>query len=200
METFITKPDALGPFTFIVAILPIQSESYEKITTHATKTNTPVFYIHCAGFYAHFTAQLPAAFPVVDTHPNPTSISDLRLLEPWPELLSFVHDKTANLDQMSDEEHGHIPYVLLLLHYLDAWKFSHNGNAPSNYKEKVEFRNLVQNGARTKSAEGGEENYDEAVGAVLRTLTPHTPSSDVKIVFAAEECIQLSTKVSDQAL
>lgn len=198
LETYFTKPDALTPFTFILVVLPIHPEILAKISHHAATTNTPAFYIHSTGFYAHITTQLPQAFPIVDTHPDPTSISDLRLLEPWPELHSLSRERTLGLEQMSDEEHGHVPYVHLLLHYLEAWKLSHGGIPPTDYRDKLEFRNMVQEGARAMTAEGGEENYEEAAGAVLKTLSPHRPSPDVKAVFAATECTRLSGNVRSQ--
>jgi amyloid beta precursor protein binding protein 1 len=41
----------------------------------------------------------------------------------------------------------------------------------------------VADGARTNTAEGGEENYDEAVAAVLKTISAPILSSAVKEVF-----------------
>jgi amyloid beta precursor protein binding protein 1 len=77
---------------------------------------------------------------------------------------------------------------VLLLHYLDVWKNSHEGRVPSNYKEKNEFRELVRAGMRTNNAEGAEENFEEAIGAVLKTLNDPTPSSAVREVWSAPEC------------
>ncbi len=99
------------------------------------------------------------------------------------------------IDGMSDHQHGHIPFVLLLLHYLDEWKAGHGGRAPENYKEKSEFRELVRRGARTGSAEGEEENYEEAVGAVLKSLNPPALSTAVKEVLEAQECKNLTKEV-----
>ena len=139
--------------------------------------------------------QLPQEFPIIDTHPDPASTQDLRLLNPWPELTEFVHTKTTDIDKLNDHEHGHIPYLLLLLHYLEKWKASHGGKAPENYTEKSAFRDMVRNGARRDNAEGGEENYDEAVGAVLKSLNPPSISSGLREIFDAEHC-QTPTKES----
>ena len=97
---------------------------------------------------------------------------------------------------MPDEEHGHIPYVLLLLHYLEKWKADHDGTAPATYKEKTAFRESVRSGMRTSSAAGDEENYEEAVGAVLKTLNPSAPSGAVKDVLSAPETQNLSASSS----
>lgn len=97
---------------------------------------------------------------------------------------------------MDDEEHGHVPYVLLLLHYLKQWRDSHDGLAPQNYKEKSEFREIVRSGTRTNNPEGGEENFEEAVSAVLKSLNPSQPSGAVKEAFSAAECQNLTGDVS----
>ncbi len=41
-------------------------------------------------------------------------------------------------------------------------------------------------GARTDTAEGGEENFDEAAAAVLKTISTPTLPSSVKVVFDYE--------------
>jgi amyloid beta precursor protein binding protein 1 len=96
---------------------------------------------------------------------------------------------------MDHHDHGHVPYVLLLLHHLEEWKKSHDGKVPSVYKEKNEFRDLVRAGMQTNNAEGGEENYEEAIAAVLKSLNEPTPSSAVKEVFNAEEAKNLTKDV-----
>ncbi|KAI9725193.1 MAG: hypothetical protein M1828_003374 [Chrysothrix sp. TS-e1954] len=196
-EAFISKPDALSSYTHILVIQPCVPEISEAISEHAQRTSTPVFYIHSLGFYAHLTLQLPSAFPIVDTHPDPATTTDLRLLEPWAELTASMTKHTKDLESMDDETHGHVPYVYLLLYYLEKWKAGYDGKPPQNYSEKSAFRSMVREGARTKNAEGGEENYDEAVTNVLKNLNPHTPSSAVKEVFAAEECQNLTKHSPD---
>lgn len=137
--------------------------------------------------------QLPAQFPIVDTHPDPASTQDLRLLNPWPELLEFLQKKTGKLSSLSDHDHGHVPYLLILLHFLNVWKASHEGQAPASYSEKKDFKALVESGARTNNAEGGEENFDEATAAVLKSLNPPSISSGLREVFEADDCQKLKT-------
>lgn len=67
---------------------------------------------------------------------------------------------------MTEHEKGHIPYPCLLLHYLEEWKKDHEGTVPSSYKEKTDFRSLIQ------AAEPNEENFTEACAAVLKSLNP----------------------------
>lgn len=187
----------LDQYSLILLIGPITPlNTLRDISEYALRRSIPLFYIHSLGFYSHFSVQLPAQFPVVDTHPDPDSTQDLRLLNTWPELLDFVHLRTNNLESLDDHEHGHVPYLLLLLHYLNIWRASHGGRSPDNYAEKKDFKNLVQNGARTANAEGGEENYAEAVASVLKSLNPPSISSGLQDIFKADECKLITSDVS----
>lgn len=174
---------------------PVVPEVLETLSEHGRQYSVPIIYVHSVGFYSHFSLLLPAAFPIVDTHPNPASMTDLRLLNPWPALSELASDKTKFLEQLDNHEHGHIPYLLLLLHYLEQWKAEHDGQPPTNFKEKSAFRDLVKNGTRTDNAEGGEENYDEAVAAVMKTLVPSSVGGGLREVFDAEERKNLTREV-----
>lgn len=169
-------------YTLIMYTFPIDSDGQALIHKYGEEQKVPVMSIHSVGFYSYFRIHLPGNFPIVDTHPDSTATTDLRLLTPWEELSKFAADLTSDLENSTPEDHGHIPYVALLLHYLSQWKQKH-GSLPSTYKEKVTFRSLVAAGARTNTAEGGEENFDEAVAAVLKTISAPSLSSAVREVF-----------------
>ncbi|KAK4165168.1 putative NEDD8-activating enzyme E1 regulatory subunit [Cladorrhinum sp. PSN259] len=170
-------------FTVIMYTNPVTPEYLSLLESYSQKHKTPLVAIHSAGFYSYFKISLPGAFPIVDTHPDETATTDLRLLAPWPELVAFAEELTKDIDNLSDFEHGHLPYVVILLHYLEKWKADHDGKYPSTYKEKTEFRSIVQGAARTSNAEGGEENFDEAAAAVLKTLVVSSLPSGLKEVF-----------------
>lgn len=166
---------------------PLKRSSLESLCAGARELGIPVIYTHSVGFYTGFSLQLPAEFPIVETHPDPETTQDLRLVNPWPEL-SEAGARISNLDSMDDHQHGHVPYVLLILHYLEKWKKAHDGKVPTNYKEKTEFRKFLQDSARTNNPEGGEENYDEAARAVLKSLNPFTLRSTLREIFEMDQC------------
>lgn len=120
---------------------------------------------------------------------------DLRLFNPWDELLEFTKIKTTDISKLTDHQHGHIPYVLLLLHYLQEWK-NEKGSFPSTYKEKNEFKKLVTAGMRTNVPGGSEENYEEAVAAVLNNVKKHEISRNLRAVFEDEKCTNLTSDSS----
>lgn len=171
---------------------PIKRSSLDTITASARELGIPVIYTRSVGFYSVFSLQLPAEFPIVETHPDPESTQDLRLVNPWPELKEAAA-RISNLDTLDDHEHGHVPYVLLLLHYLEKWKAEHNGKPPENYKEKSAFRDMVRAGARTNNPEGGEENFDEAAAAVLKSINPWSLRSNIREIFEMEQCKNLKS-------
>ncbi|EXJ84567.1 amyloid beta protein binding protein 1 [Capronia epimyces CBS 606.96] len=183
---------SLKPYNLIIACAPIPSEILQRICFYALQSSIPAIYVQSAGFYASFSIQLPSAFPIVDTHPDPESTQDLRLLAPWPELDAAV-DSLGDISSLPDHDHGHIPYILILLYFLREWKANHNGNSPSTFKEKTEFRDLVRSRARVDNPEGGEENFDEACAAVLKSITPPPIDSGCKEMMAMHLCTSLSS-------
>ncbi|PWY68411.1 ubiquitin-like activating enzyme [Aspergillus heteromorphus CBS 117.55] len=202
--TFQTKPIAellrdpefLPQHKLILVSGPVKRSSLVALRKSAKSLGIPVLYARSVGFYSIFSLQLADVFPIVETHPDPESTQDLRLLNPWPELAA-VGASISNLESLDDHQHGHVPYILLLLHYLEQWKEAHDGNVPSNYKEKSEFREMVRSSARTSNPEGGEENYDEAVAAVLKSLNPFSLRSSIREIFEMEECTRLNSGSAD---
>lgn len=119
----------------------------------------------------------------METHPDDDATADLRLLAPWPELSDFASDLTQNIESLSNYEHSHLPMVVILLYYLDVWKYQHGGANPISYSDKVAFRDLVAGGMRRNNPEGGEENFEEAVAAVMKHISlPSIPASVQKIL------------------
>ncbi|KAJ5423267.1 Molybdenum cofactor biosynthesis MoeB [Penicillium cf. griseofulvum] len=191
VEKLLVDPDFLPQYKLVIISGPMRRSTLVPLIQEAKQLGIPVLYLHSVGFFSTFSVQLPAEFPIVETHPDPESTQDLRLLNPWPELVAATAN-LDNLDTMDDHQHGHVPYIILLLHFLEKWKQSHDGNAPSNYKEKTEFREFVRSQARTSNPEGGEENFDEAVAAVLKTISPFSLRSSIREIFEMNQCQQLS--------
>jgi amyloid beta precursor protein binding protein 1 len=130
---------------------------------------------------------------MIDSHPDPITISDLRVTTPWPDLSEYVTKKLENLDAMDDHDHGHVPWLLLMLYYLEQWKKDHDGKVPTNYDQKKEFQKYLTLHQRTSSAAGPEENFDQAIGAVLKSLNNTTAPYAVRQIWDAPECENLQT-------
>lgn len=180
----------------IMYSLPLQPEMLQVIETYGHQHGTPLVATHSVGFYSYFRIALPGTFPIVDTHPDETATTDLRLLSPWPELSEFASEMTKDIDNLDHHEHGHLPMVVILLYYLNIWKEEHNGAYPTAYSEKTAFRELVSKTMRRDNPEGGEENFEEAVAAVMKhVVAPSIPSS-LKEVFEYEHKDEQQSKSS----
>lgn len=165
-------------FTMILYALPLTVEQVQLIHDYGRQHRTPVIAVHSVGFYSYFSIALPGTFPIVDTHPDEAATTDLRLLDPWEELSSFAKEMTQDIETLENHEHGHLPLVVILLHYLDLWKQRHDGQYPTTYADKTAFRKTVSDAMRTNNPEGGEENFEEAVAAVMKhVVVPSIPST-----------------------
>ncbi|KFA75603.1 hypothetical protein S40288_04439 [Stachybotrys chartarum IBT 40288] len=165
-------------FTLIIYTYPLPEEQVRLIQQYSAQHNIPTISVHNVGFYAYFSVSLPGVFPIVDTHPDETATTDLRLLSPWPELYDFAQQMTQDIDQLDNHKHGHLPMVAILLHYLDIWRQDHEGRYPTAYSDKLAFRNQVSDAMRRDNPEGGEENFEEAVAAVMKhVVQPSLPGS-----------------------
>ncbi|EGC50011.1 amyloid beta protein binding protein [Histoplasma capsulatum var. duboisii H88] len=192
IEELLNGENFLQPYAIIIITGPMRHSLLKIVSSAAKQLSIPLIYTHSVGFYSAFSLQLPSVYPIVETHPDPNSVEDLRLINPFPELVAATA-KIADLDSLDDHEHGHVPYLLLLLHFLEKWKATHDGNPPLSFKEKSAFREMIRNGARTNNATGGEENFDEAVAAVLKSVNPCSLKSNVRELFEMEECNNLDS-------
>ncbi|KND91390.1 NEDD8-activating enzyme E1 regulatory subunit [Tolypocladium ophioglossoides CBS 100239] len=175
--------DSSDVFTIILYALPLQADQVELIKAYASKYHTPLVAVHSVGFYSYFDISLPGTFPVVDTHPDETATTDLRLLNPWPELSTFADGMTKGIKNLDNHDHGHLPLVVILLHYLSVWKQTHDDAYPTTYTDKIAFRGFVADAMRKDNPEGGEENFEEAISAVMKLVTVSSVPSSLKQVF-----------------
>jgi NEDD8-activating enzyme E1 regulatory subunit len=106
---------------------------------------------------------------------------------PFPTLLDYV--KEFDFNEMDSSEHGHVPFVVVLQHYLQVWKSTvcmwtdrvfdrnlvlffdiceqHDGKLPASYSERNEFKELLKKDMRSYD----EENFEEAISHVWRLAT-----------------------------
>ncbi|KAG6042295.1 hypothetical protein E4U41_000039 [Claviceps citrina] len=178
------------PFTIILYTLPLKSKHIAFLESYSTQHNIPIIAARTSGFYAYFTLRLHSLLPVVDTHPDDASTADLRLLNPWPELAEFASRMTEDIEHQSDHDHGHLPLVVILLHFLEKWRRTHGGDVPKTYSEKIAFRALVARESRTNNPEGGEENFDEAIAAVMKHITHPSLPDSLRQIFEHDDPLE----------
>ncbi|KAL1425835.1 hypothetical protein MTO96_018818 [Rhipicephalus appendiculatus] len=120
---------------------------------------------------------------VVETHPD-NDFDDLRLDRPFPALRAFVD--SINMAELTDKEHSHTPYVVILLKALDEWQRQNGSQAlPKSGQEKQAFKALIKGWIRPKGDQGSEdeENFEEACQGCQQVSHSHrgTPSGEKTI-------------------
>lgn len=114
---------------------------------------------------------------VIDSHID-TSPS-LRIDKPFPALLK--HATSLDLENMDVTDHGHVPYVYILVRVLEEWKASHGGNLPRTTDERKEFKTII--GKMRKKSD--EENFEEAEGQAYKCWSSTVVPGDIKSLFTA---------------
>ena len=140
------------------------------------------------GFVGYIRLAIPE-HTIVETHPG--AIVDLRLDSPWPELASLVDG--LDLASMNDNQHTHVPYIVLLLHFLQLWRTQHGGQPPKTSDQKSSFKDMIRGEMRNAD----EDNFDEAIANVWRACSTSSVPSQVQRTFDDPTCRQLTATSTD---
>ncbi|KAJ2962023.1 hypothetical protein NQZ79_g2820 [Umbelopsis isabellina] len=187
-EYFIDQNHAFfDQFTMIIATSLNEAHAL-KLASICQARNTPLFLIKCVGFAGMFRIQA-GEHTIIETHPE--NATDLRLDVPFPEILEYV--KSFDFANMDSSEHGHIPFIVILQHFLQAWKSSHDGKLPETYAERNELKELIRKEMRSFD----EENFEEAIANVWRLATPSKVPAKVQEIFEDPKCENVTKKSSN---
>ncbi|KAJ1973551.1 hypothetical protein H4R35_004058, partial [Dimargaris xerosporica] len=137
-----------------------------------------------AGFMGYIRIQVPE-HTMFETHSSQSH--DLRLDCPFPALEAFA--KTFDVDCSDNMAHGNIPFIVLLLHFLQRWREKHAAQAALTYRDKKEISSMIEHAARHPN----EENFEEAVQNALQALHKTEIPNQVKQVFEHPSCKNLHT-------
>ena len=183
-----TKPNFFRQFSVVVAS-QLHGPLLLKLADVLWQHSTPLLMARSYGMVGYLRLCVKE-HTVVESHPdNPRD--DLRLDKPFQDLQQFAD--CIELGKLNDTDHRQVPYLVILLKHLKMWQDTHGGEIPKNYKEKKEFKQLVD--AARRSVE--EENFDEAVRAVNTAIVKTTVPSDVRAIFNDPSCTDLNQESSN---
>ncbi|KAL1918633.1 uncharacterized protein VTP21DRAFT_2655 [Calcarisporiella thermophila] len=178
-----TKPEFFRQFSLVIATA-LPESSVLRLAEICWSAAIPLIVAHVVGFVGYFRIAVPE-HTVVESHPE--SIVDLRLDCPFPALREYA--ESLNFAEMDSLEHGHIPYVAILLKFMKLYKEKH-GRAPSTSDEKSEFKAMIRSEMRSSD----EENFDEAINAVWRACTVSKIPEVVQKIFRDAACDSLNAQ------
>lgn len=156
-----SQPDFFSQFTLVIASqMPLEQVKALSVVLEKNGRRTPLLWVRTFGLIGYLRV-FTAEHTIVELKPQ-SSVEDLRIVNPWPELRAYCDDGAVNdLPSLDGMEHKHVPWVVLLIKALDAFKDKHNSSSPpSTFSEKKAFKELVNCMAR--GSPGDEENFEEA--------------------------------------
>merc|ERR1719396_318414 len=77
---------------------------------------------------------------------------------------------------MNDQDHGRVPYVIILMKVLQKWREIKKENYPKTFNEKNEFKDMVKKMSRDYNK---EINFQEAFQNAYLAYTKHDLPLDV---------------------
>ncbi|CAG8581525.1 11232_t:CDS:10 [Funneliformis caledonium] len=167
------QPEYFLQFSIVITT-NIPEKPLLKLADTLWNAKIPLVVLRTVGFIGYFRIALPE-------HTN----------VPFLSLEQYV--KTFNFDTLDSMDHGHIPYVVILLKYLEQWKQDHDGKLPSTSAERNEFKQLIQSGKRNAD----EENFDEALSSAWRACTVTKVPRQVEEIFKDSSCENITSESSN---
>lgn len=170
---FQSDPSFLNSFTLVIAH-NLYPAALEKLSDYlwSDPAYPTLMVVRSAGYLAEFFIQFHE-HQVIESHSDVAP--SLRIDKPFPTLLQ--HAMSLDFNTMDPTDHGHIPYVVILVRALQDWKRSHDGKPPKTYEEKKIFKAGIQ----AMKVKTDEENFDEAESQAYRcwtdTIVPPSMSS-----------------------
>ncbi|KAL3198134.1 hypothetical protein MRX96_014476 [Rhipicephalus microplus] len=186
------NPAYFSNFSAVIAT-GLQEKTLLALAARLWDANVPLLVCRSYGFIGYMRLQMNE-HPVVETHPD-NDFDDLRLDRPFPALRAFVD--SINMAELKDKEHSHTPYVVILLKALDEWQRQNSMQAlPKSSQEKQAFKALIKGWIRPKGDQGSEdeENFEEAIKAVNKSLNPTEVPHQVKRLFEEEACLNITAE------
>lgn len=165
-----TNPAFFSQFTLVIATQLVE-ESMVKLDRICREANVMLIFARSYGLTGLVRISVKE-HTVVESKPD-HFLDDLRLNNPWPELMSFT--ETIDLNVQDPVAHKHIPYVIILVKMAHEWAEGHGGALPSTREEKREFKELLKG----KAISMDEDNYKEAIDASFKVFAPRGISTDL---------------------
>ncbi|CAN7992646.1 unnamed protein product, partial [Ixodes hexagonus] len=185
------NPRYFSKFSVVVAT-GLKEKTLLDLAAKLWDARVPLLVCRSYGMIGYMRLQVNE-HPVVETHPD-NDFDDLRLDRPFPTLRAFVDG--TQMDSLSDKDHSHIPYVVILLKALDEWQKLNGHRLPTTFAEKEEFRTLIKRGVRVTENRtiAAEENFDEAVRAVNKSLCSTRIPPHLSQLFEDTSCLNLGSE------
>jgi amyloid beta precursor protein binding protein 1 len=173
---------------FDVVIATQLSEHYAaRLSEICTNLNVPLVIARSYGLLGQVRL-VAREHCVVESKPSPEPAVDVRIANPFPELLAYAEG--VNLSELNDKDYKHVPYIAVLVKLVQEWKAAHGGDLPKTTQDKADFRALIKKMARKPWGE--EENLDEAMAFAYFAFGARPTPYDVQDVLDKAPTVSLA--------
>ncbi|CAI5759769.1 unnamed protein product [Candida verbasci] len=163
-DLLIEENDEIFWQQFSVVIISDYTPKLNQLIDILWSKQIPLMIVNTVGFYSSFNL-LTSETTVIETH-DPSKLYDLRIDLPWEELQQFAD--SFDLDNLDDQEHAHVPCIIIFIKALQSWIKTHEGQPPwVSYTEKKNFKKYVELLSRNIVL---ENNFAEAVSSSHRAF------------------------------
>ncbi|KAG0946605.1 hypothetical protein G6F57_002514 [Rhizopus arrhizus] len=176
LELIRNDTKAFDEFTMIITVNMLEDDVLKLASVCQDKT---LFAVKSNGLIGMFSIQAPE-HTIIESHPE--NAVDLRLSCPFTELVDYA--STFDLDALDQTDHSHVPFVIIILKFVDAYKAKHEGKVPQSYQERKELIQMIHEGMRIPD----EENFHEAVSHVWRLSSTASIPSEIQQIFDDPSC------------
>lgn len=146
-----------GKTKLLVIASDLDPQVLEALSTQCSSLTLPLVMVQSYGLIGCVKLQLSGKVPLLDPKPA-NAPPDLRLKKSFPALDEFCN--SINLDSLESHEHSHVPYPIILLKAISAWRASHGGQDPTTFPEKNEFKESIKQMSMDINK---EVNFEEAI-------------------------------------
>ncbi|KAG8196579.1 hypothetical protein JTE90_014140 [Oedothorax gibbosus] len=176
-------PNFFSKFTVVIAT-NLEEATLLQLAGKLWDQRVPLLVCRAYGMIGYMRLQFTDR-AIVESRPE-NEFHDLRLDKPFNALKAYSN--SINLVTLTDTEHAHVPFVILLLKHLDSWREKHGGDIPKNMKEKNALKDLINASMRKND----EENFEEACKAVNGSISKTTVPSEIRAILNDPNCEELT--------
>ncbi|CAM9327233.1 unnamed protein product [Scytosiphon promiscuus] len=175
-------------FSLVIAS-QLHETTLRKMAGLCWEKSVPFLHVRSYGLLGHVRLAL-RGHCVVESKPEGNK-PDLRISQPWPELLEYC--RSMDLDKQDDMHHGHTPWIVILVRKMEEWKAGHDGALPS-FQQRKEFQESLKAASRDYQK---ELNYQEAFKESYVAYAPPGLPSEVEALLATAEGLVVGPKTSN---
>ena len=188
------RPEYLKSFNVVIAT-NLKESSLKKLAQYLWNENVPLIVIRSYGLVGYIRI-VTKEHHVIEAHPD-NELPDLRLDQPFEELKAYCN--SIDLESLSEVDHSHTPYLVILYKCLEIWKSKNDGKIPRTYKEKENFKEIIKS-ANLRNEDlipKFEENFEEAIKNVNNSVTVTQIPSEIRQLFDDEKSLNLNSNSQD---